>query len=499
MFNMDVVKYAPLRRKEKIKTYVLNPPYFPRFGRAMRWQDIGRAGTLYYPVWLSYATGVLEREYETRLVDAPAWGWDLDRVVEDIRQFKPGLIVMDSSFPSLNNDISVAETIKAACHDVCNLMVGPPTTQFQEKILSSAGVDIIARWEYDLTVKEVADALTGRLTLGQVAGISYKENGQIIHNPNRELMDTKQLDEIPFVSQVYKKHLNHEDYFLGDALHPHIQPFSARGCPFLCSFCVWPQTLMGRKYRPRSVANVMDEIEWIQANMPYIKDIYFEDDTFTVDKKRVLEFSREYLRRGLTIDWTCNTRGTLDRETLKAMKQANCRMIIIGYESANDEILKNIKKGTTVAQLRESTRYAQQAGILVHADFIIGLPGETRETIQTTWRFIQEIKPDLLQVSVASPFPGTEFYDWAKSNNYLLTDDPNEYLDEQGHQKSIISYPWLPAEEIVQTVDRILRRYYLSIRFVPVFMKQAFRRTGWHELKRVWATAKMFLKYIVKR
>ena len=481
-----------------MKVYMLNPPYIPHFGRGMRWQDTGRAGTLYYPIWLSYATAVVEQEYETRLVDAPAWNWSRGDVIEDVKRFKPDLIVMDSSFPSLKNDIEVAEEIKRN-YEAKIVLVGPPASQFPDEILSSDGIDIVARWEYDFTVRDIAKALEENRDFKDIRGISYKENGKIIHNPNREFTTSEDLDRIPFVSKVYKKHLNIRDYYLSSSLYPEVQIFTGRGCPYLCTFCSWTQTLMGRKYRVRSISNVLDELEWIQENLPEVKEVFFEDDTFTINKKRVLEFCKEYRERGLDITWACNARADLDYETMKEMKKANCRLLIVGYESGSDEILRNIKKGITVEQIRRFAKDARRAGLLVHGDFIIGLPGETKETIELTRKLIKETKPDILQVSVASPFPGTEFYKWCEENGYLLINDPNEYLDGQGHQKAIISYPWLTAEEIVQKVDSILREYYLSLGYVPVALKQVFRKRGIEEAKRLYHSAKMFMRYIKGR
>jgi len=481
-----------------MKVYMLNPPYIPHFGRGMRWQDTGRAGTLYYPIWLSYATAVVEQEYETRLVDAPAWNWSRGDVIEDVKRFKPDLIVMDSSFPSLKNDIEVAEEIKRN-YEAKIVLVGPPASQFPDEILSSDGIDIVARWEYDFTVRDIAKALEENRDFKDIKGISYKENGKIIHNPNREFTTSEDLDRIPFVSKVYKKHLNIRDYYLSSSLYPEVQIFTGRGCPYLCTFCSWTQTLMGRKYRVRSISNVLDELEWIQENLPEVKEVFFEDDTFTINKKRVLEFCKEYRERGLDITWACNARADLDYETMKEMKRANCRLLIVGYESGSDEILRNIKKGITVEQIRRFAKDARRAGLLVHGDFIIGLPGETKETIELTRKLIKETKPDILQVSVASPFPGTEFYKWCEENGYLLINDPNEYLDEQGHQKAIISYPWLTAEEIVQKVDSILKEYYLSLGYVPVALKQVFRKRGIEEAKRLYHSAKMFMRYIKGR
>jgi len=481
-----------------MKVYMLNPPYMPRFGRSMRWQDTGRAGTLYYPIWLSYATGVVEQEHEARLVDAPAWGWGIKEVLEDVKRFKPDLVVIDSSFPSLKNDVRVAEEVKEEV-DCTTVLVGSPTSQFSEEILRSEGVDVVARYEYDFTIKELADALEKGRNLREVKGISYKEDGRIIHNPDRGFTSSEDLDKMPFVSKVYKEHLNVRDYFLNYCLYPMVQIFAGRGCPYQCTFCSWPQTFMGRKYRVRSIGNILDELEWIEENMD-VKEVFFEDDTFTINKRRVLEFCKGYRERGLEISWSCNARvDTLDLETMREMKRANCRFLIVGFESADDGILRNIKKGFTVEEARAFAKNVRKAGLLLHADFIIGLPGETKETIEKTRRFIKEIKPDQLQVSVVAPFPGTELYEWCKKNGYLVTEDPNEYLDEQGHQKSVVSYPWLSAEEIVRAVDEILKDYYLSIGYVPVALKQVFRKRWLDEARRLWRSAIMFLRYAKSR
>ena len=480
-----------------MRIYMLNPPYLAHFGRGARWQDTGRGGTLYYPIWLSYAVAVVEQEHETKLVDAPAWNWGREDVIEDVKKFKPDLIVMDSSFPSLNNDIDVAGFIKQNYDkDIKIILVGPPASQFPEEILRNKGIDIVARWEYDFTLKEITSVLEEDGNLRDIKGISYKENEKIIHNPNRSFTDSEDLDKIPFVSKVYKKYLNVKDYFLGQSLYPEIQIFTGRGCPNQCTFCAWPQTLMGKKYRVRSIENVADEFEWIQNNLPEVKEIFIEDDTFTINKKRIREFSGEIKRRDLDITWACNARATLDYETMKEMKKANCRLLIVGYESGSDEILKNIKKGITLGQIKQFAKEARKAGLLVHGDFIIGLPGETKETTELTRKLIKETKPDILQVSVASPFPGTEFYDWCREKGYLLTDDPNEYLDEQGHQKAIISYPELTNEEMVKEVDKILKGYYVSVSYVPLAMRQVLRRHGLDEMRRLWYSARMFLRYM---
>ncbi len=482
-----------------MKVYMLNPPYYPHFGRGMRWQDVGRGGTLYYPLWLAYATAVVEEEYKMKLVDAPAWNWSKEDVIEDVKRIKPDLIVMDSSFPSLNNDLSVAEIIKENCSDAKITLVGPPASQLPEKILESNGIDIVARGEYDFTIKEIAETIEKEGSFENIKGISYKDNGKMIRNLDKKFTDSEDLDKIPFVSKVYKKHLRVEDYFLGTSLYPEVQIFAGRGCPFKCTFCSWPQTLMGRKYRIRSIQNILDELEWIQENLPQVKEVFLDDDTFTVNGRYIRAFCDEFKKRKLNVVWSCNVRVGLDYETMKKMKDANCRLLIVGYESGSDTILKNVKKGITVKDSKQFARDAKKAGLLVLGDFVVGLPGENKETIEATKRLIREVKPELLQVAPATPFPGTEFYEWCKENGYLLTDEPNEYLDNQGHQKSVISYPGLSNHEIVQAVDEMLKGHYLSLRYIPLAMRQIFRRHGLDELKRFLYSARIFIRYILNR
>jgi len=243
----------------------------------------------------------------------------------------------------------------------------------------------------------------------------------------------------------------------------------------------------------------VDEFEHITKELPEVKEIFIEDDTFTINKKRVKQFCEEIKRRRIDTSWGCQSRADLDYETMKAMKEAGCRLLDVGYESGSDEILKNIKKGITVNQMREFTKNAKKAGLKILADFVIGFPGETKETAEQTIRFIKEIKPDLLQVAVATPIPGTEFYDYVKENGFLLVDDLEESLDSWGAQKCIISYPEFTKEDIENYVDRALKEYYLSPSYIPVAMKNILRRNGLHELKVMAKSAKVFMKYIGRR
>lgn len=479
-----------------MRVYLLNPPFIKGFSRGVRGGgEVTRGGTLFYPIFLAYATGALEgKSHDVRLIDAQAKDWTLEDVKRDIIAFNPRIIVVDTNFSSLNSDIETAVYLKNVSNALL-ILVGPPMSQYSREILINYNVDFVIRYEYDLSLSELVDAIEGKLVLNKIKGISYKENDKIVENPDRELLSSDELNNLPFVSEVYKKHLDVEDYFVSSSFHPMVQLFTGRGCPNKCTFCSWPKTFMGNRYRARSVENVLDEFEYIEEELPRVKEIFIEDDTFTIDRKRVLKFCEEYRKRELDLVWSCNARVSLNYETMMEMKKSNCRLVVVGYESGSDAILKNIKKNISIKQIRKFSEDAKRANLLVHGDFIIGLPGETKESIRETEKLIYEIKPDIIQVLLPQPIPGTYLYEWARFNGFLHTDDPNDYLDERGYQKAVVSYPWLSREEMLSECNRILKGYYLSPRYIPLAVGQVLRKNNIFEFKRLFYCALMFLKY----
>lgn len=479
-----------------MKIYLLNPPFLPNYVRCGRWAGgVSRGGGLDYPKWLAYATGLLEKDFDVKLVDAPARKLSRNDVLDDVKQFRPDLIISDTNFSSLKNDIDVTLALKNATGAKV-VLVGPPMARSSGAILRDTAIDFIARYEYDLTLYDLSLNLKERGDLEGVEGISFKQNDKIIDTPDRAFTRDEDLNVLPFVSRVYGKYLNIRDYYLSQSLYPEVQIFAGRGCPFHCTFCSWPENLMGRNYRCRSPDNIADEFEYIENELCEVKEVFIEDDTFTLNKNLVRDFCSELKKRKIRLAWSCNARATLDYSTMKSMKDAGCRLVIVGFESGSNEILKKIKKGVTKEQMRSFSAEAKRAKLLVHGDFIIGLPGETKETAMETLRFIKELKPNILQVAVATPIPGTEFYDYAKENCYLLVDDLMESIDEYGYQKCIISYPGFNQKEIESFVNRALKEYYLSPSFLHTAFTNVMRKNGLQELKSMALSAQVFLKYI---
>jgi len=267
------------------------------------------------------------------------------------------------------------------------------------------------------------------------------------------------MDELPFVSPVYKRDLTIENYFIGYLKHPYLSLYTGRGCKSHCTFCLWPQTVGGHRYRTRSVGNVVEEIRWAQAAFPQVREFFFDDDTFTDDRPRSEAIARELGKLGVT--WSCNAKANVPWETLKVMRDNGLRLLLVGYETGSQQILNNIRKGTRIDVARRFTADCHKLGITIHGTFIVGLPGESRETIQDTIRFAREINPHTIQVSLAAPYPGTELYQQAQEKGWLAQD---QLVSGDGVQIAALSYPHLDREEISASLEEFYKRFYFRPR-----------------------------------
>jgi len=246
-------------------------------------------------------------------------------------------------------------------------------------------------------------------------------------------------------------------------------------------------------WRQRSVDDVVKEVKHALELFPDVKEIFFDDDTFTIGKERVLALCEKF--KPLNFTWSCTSRVHVDLETLQAMRAAGCRLFIVGFESGNPQILKNIKKGASIEQAREFMKNCKKAGIVVHGDFIIGLPGETRETIEESLQFAKELDCETIQVSIAHAYPGTEFYDFAQANGYFRSDV--DMTDETGHQLPHIEYPGLSRGEMMEAVEYFYDQYYFRPRIVARIVKKAIFDSK--ERSRLYKEAQEYLTLRAKR
>ncbi|MCX6353707.1 MAG: methyltransferase domain-containing protein [Candidatus Aureabacteria bacterium] len=445
---------------------LLNPPFIGKYSRTSRSPAVTKGGTIYYPFWLAYAAGVLEKNGHTvRLIDAPADGLTNENVREALRDFRPQLIVLDTSTPSIYDDVRSGEFFKLCYPDSFMVLVGTHPSALPEETMGlSPSVDAVARGEYDFTLRDLAAALRDDTALSDVRGISYREEGRIRHCPPMPLIED--MDSIPFVTSVYKKHLNIRNYRFAAARHPMVMIITGRGCPYRCSFCVYPQTFHSRKYRPRSAENVVDEFEYVRKNLPWVKEIGIEDDTFTADKARCEKICDLLIERGSKIPWYCNARADIDYTLLKKMREAGCRLMPVGFESASQEILNNIHKGIKADRMLQFVGDARRAGILIHGCLMIGNPGESEETARQSFDFALKAGCDSMQFYPLFVYPGTEAYEWARGHGYLTTTNYREWLDEGGDYRCVIDLPGLPGDRIVELCKSFYVHYHLRLSYI---------------------------------
>lgn len=478
-----------------MKILVINEPFVKNFCRTQRWAARTRGRVLRAPDWLAYTTAVLEKEgYEVKLYDFPAQDWGKDRLRTLVQQEQPEVVVLDSTTPSIYSDIECASICKkgSACRVI---MVGPHVSILDEETLRIAGgsVDIIARGEYEYTVRDVVRSLEEG-GIREVPGISFLDQaGNYVRTPDRPPIEN--LDELPFPAW---HHLDIKSYFDGSKLFPYIDIIGGRGCPYQCAFCLWPQVMHGKKYRLRTARNIVDEMEHDIEHWPEIKkgEFFFEDDTFTVNPKRAYAICNEIFQRNLSVTWSINTRAdVIDYELFRQMKKAGCRLLLVGFESGDQGMLNGMKKHITLEKMKEFVVLVKKAGLQVHGCFVLGLPGETRETIERTIQFALTTKMDTVQFSAAIPFPGTEYYRMCQEAGLLEAKNWSDWLNE-GEQATVVNYPGLSKSEIEKSVDNGLKRFY----FRPSYMARFVLDThSLSDLYRKIRGARNFLSYLLTR
>jgi hopanoid biosynthesis associated radical SAM protein HpnJ len=433
-----------------MKTLFLQPPSFDGFdgGAGSRYQAKREIRSFWFPTWLAQPAALIPG---SKLIDAPPAGLTMADVLPHSNAAE--LVIIHTSTPSFANDVKVAARIKEQNPHVMIGMIGAKVAvQAQESLERAAPVDFVARNEFDFTIKEIAE---GR-DFAEVDGISYRDaTGAIIHNKDRAVLED--MDSLPFVSDVYKRDLRMEDYFIGYLMHPYVSLYTGRGCKSRCTFCLWPQTVGGHRYRTRSVEHVIAEVKQIQRDFPQMKELFFDDDTFTDNLPRAEAIARELGKLGVT--WSCNAKANVPRDTLKVLRDNGLRLLLVGYESGNQQILHNIKKGMRIEVARQFTKDCHDLGIKIHGTFILGLPGESHETIQETIKFAKEINPHTIQVSLAAPYPGTFLYDQAVENGWLDVANA-ELIDDHGIQIAPLHYPDLSHTEIFESVELFYKKFY---------------------------------------
>ncbi len=465
-----------------MRVLITNPPWpGPGYGARsdVRWPHKRSDKYLEYPIYLAYTASVLRDDgFDVRFIDGIVEELDIPAFAERVAEIKPDLVAIECSTPSINFDLATAAAVKEALPGVRTAMLGSHVTYFHRDVLAEyPQVDFIPRGEFEYTLRDLARVLADGGDPATVAGLAYRQNGEVRTTPDRPLqMD---LDEIPFPDRTIVPNSDYRSaVFEGGTPTTMV---SSRGCPAYCTFCLWPDTLYGHRFRARSAANVVDEIEQVVTGYG-VDEIYFDDDTFTFGRKRLMEMMGLIRERGLhhRMQWRCQSRvDTVDRESLIAMRDAGCNYIYFGVESGSQEMLDRMRKGISVEKARESFALAKEVGIKRQAFFLFGMPGETHETIQQTIDLAKALAPDSVQFAVAIAHPGTRLYEEAKANGWLRAEKWEDFAAEQ----AMIETPELSLAEVEQARIDAYRQFY----FRPQFMlRTLLRARGLKDLRRIY-------------
>lgn len=467
-----------------MKVLLLNPPAvgdvgFVREGRCE--QRLASFQYLMVPISLPSTAAVLrDNNHSVGVLDCIAENYDFNMLENYIKEENYDVIIMNISTVTFDADSSVARELKAQNPDLIIVAYGVHATTLPEETLI-AGFDVAIRREPEYTALALMNALTLAQDLHSVEGISYKDEDRVINNPDRPFIED--LDSLPFPARDL---LDNSKYLAPLSDNTQTLIVTSRGCPHACVYCT-AHCYYGKKPRHRSAVNIVDEIQ--ESLEKYNVDVItMWADTFTMDRENVIAVCDEIEKRGLDFEWMCNSRvDTVDLELLKRMKRAGCSTMSFGVESGVQDILDNVKKKITLEQITSAFNWTRDAGIESMAHVIFGLPGENKQTIKETVRFVKSLKPDYVQFYCAVPFPGTDFYKMAQEQNWLITEDWSRFEINQ----AIISTNELSADELARQRTMAYRTFYLDPRYIG---KKLMKLSNLEETKRLFKGGISFLK-----
>lgn len=430
------------------------------------WKGVG---SCFPSLGLGYVAAVLEREgHKVFYLDCTAEKISLSEIKEKFKQYPVvDFVGITATTPLINNALTMATYAKEIFPNVKIVLGGVHPSVMPDEVLSHRDVDYVVRDEGEETVVDLVNGKNEE----EILGLSYKRDGKIIHNPLRPLIQN--LDTIPAPSY----HLMPLDKYYppvgGYKRLPAMSIFATRGCPGRCTYCY--RTFRGI-VRKRSAKNIIDEIKLLQKNYG-IKEICFYDDTFTLFKDEIKKFCQIIIDEKMDLTWSCFTRvDYVDEDLLKLMKKSGCHLILFGVESADEEVLKNIRKMISLDQVKRVVKICRKIGIETRASFMIGNAGDNKQTIEKSIKFALELDPDEVQFNITTIYPGTEMWEWAHKNGYITCYDWNKY----SMSNICFRHPNLTQEQ--------MKHYYklahLKFYFRPkIILRRLFRIRSWIQLK----------------
>src|SRR5664280_194225 len=393
-----------------MKVLMINPPY-----NSSKYKFIGLVTP---PLGIAYIAAMLERNgVIVKILDAPALEIDHEAVKNEIQKYSPDVVAVTSVTPTIESALKTAQISKEACPNAITVLGGyHPTFTYQE-VLKNDFVDVVVCGEGELTMVDLVEALEKGKDLRKVNGIATKKFKTL----PREIIED--LDTIPFPARHL---LPMDEYKILNMKLTTGTIVSGRGCPYKCSFCA-SSAMHGQKLRLRSAENVVDEMEHLVSDHN-IEMVAFMDDTFTLNKKRVYEICETMKERGLDNYWGCTARvDTISEELLKTMKDAGCITMFLGVESADQQVLNQVNKNTNINRIKKTFELTKDYGMRTIASVVLGMPGDTKRSITSTIKFVKTLDPSYAVFSLATPYPGTDFYLKAASENLIKINDWSKY------------------------------------------------------------------------
>ncbi len=443
---------------------LINPPWIIGEDRNL-WQQVA---SCWPSLGLAYIAAVLEKAgHQVYYLDCSAQHYTVEDTRQVLRLYENiDFVGLTATTPLINNALAIAQVAKEIFPAVKTVFGGVHPSVLPEEVLSHPQVDFVVVDEGEETMAELVVSENFK----EVPGLGYKENSKIFKNPSRPLI--KDLDAIP--PPAYHL-LPMDKYYPAVGSYkrlPAMILFATRGCPGRCTFCY--RTFRG-VVRKRSARNIINEIKILQRDYG-IKEVAFYDDTFTLFKDVVREFCDIIIREKIDVTWSCFTRvDQVDEELLRAMKKAGCHLILFGVESADEQILANINKRISLAQVVQVVKAARKIGIETRASFMFGNQGENEETIKKTIDFAIKLDPDEVQFNITTAYPGTELFDWAKERGYIKSFNWDDY----SMSNVIWELPGLPQDKLQHYYELAHRKFYFRPKII---LRRLFRIRSWEQL-----------------
>ena len=480
-----------------LKIALINPPFRKNYSRQSRSPCVAKSGTIYFSYYLAYAGCSLEHNKHTvKFLDAIVSESTTEDIVDELKIFNPQLIIIDTSTPSIISDILFASSLRAAYPNSYIVAVGTfpskNTQEFFDLVTKHAPESFNAclLGEYEESSSDLANNLYND-SLSTIDGLAYIEkSGNLIINGSLRKTSKEYLDELPFVSEFYLKHLGEEGikrHFYASITWPYIQILTSRGCPFKCSFCNIPSI---GSYRTRSIDSVINELRFISEKLPFVKEIFIEDDTFPINRKRTIDLCKRIVEEKINIRWSCNARVDTDFESLEWMKKAGCRLTCVGFESPAKDALNGTIKKTNVEQQEGYMEMASKIGIKVNGCFIIGLHGDTRESIKETVQYSKKLMPNTAQFYPHMVYPGTGSFEWAESNNLLEHKDWSKWNTPEGFHNTPLRLNGLSSQDLLELADDARREFYMNPKYLIKMFVQSL--TSFSEFQRMLIAGRSF-------